>query len=141
MDAAQLRDLLGKMGLSQGSAAAALDLTERTFRRYVAGDTPIPRSVQMALLYLQSCMGSPVTAAAPSPTLPSQSESIATAGLVSRQAAAHSPPIPSSTSVGDAAPARSISDGTVPSLLGPVRTRKRDATEVLQRMADAKTRS
>lgn len=52
MTAAQLQRLLDKAGLSQRGAAKALDINERTMRRYVAGDQPVPRVVEYAVLWL-----------------------------------------------------------------------------------------
>jgi hypothetical protein len=47
----QLQRLLDRAGISQRGAAKALDLNERTMRRYVAGE-PIPRVVELAAKYL-----------------------------------------------------------------------------------------
>lgn len=52
MTAAQLQKLLDQAGLSQRGAAKALEINERTMRRYVAGDQPIPRVVEYALRWL-----------------------------------------------------------------------------------------
>lgn len=49
MTAAQLQKLLDRAGLSQRGAAKALGINERTMRKYVAGDAPIPRTVEIAL--------------------------------------------------------------------------------------------
>lgn len=48
-DSTRLRNLLADAGLSQRGAARALDLDERTMRRYCAGDTPVPKVVWLAL--------------------------------------------------------------------------------------------
>ena len=48
----QLRDLLTRAGLSQRGAARELGIDERTMRRYVAGDLPVPRVVELALTAL-----------------------------------------------------------------------------------------
>lgn len=48
----QLRKLLNSAGLSQSEAARQIDITDRNMRRYIAGDLPIPRTVEFALLYV-----------------------------------------------------------------------------------------
>jgi hypothetical protein len=50
----QLKRLLKVNGLSQRGAAKGLDLNERTMRRYVAGNQPIPLIVEYALRFLIS---------------------------------------------------------------------------------------
>ena len=54
MTPAGLRALLDRAGLSQRRAAQQLGIHERTMRRYIAGDLPIPRVVQLALEQLAS---------------------------------------------------------------------------------------
>lgn len=54
MTALQLQRLLDRAGLSQRGAAKALEINERTMRKYCAGDAPIPKTVVLALLYLAS---------------------------------------------------------------------------------------
>jgi plasmid maintenance system antidote protein VapI len=54
MTALQLQRLLDRAGLSQRGAAKALELNERTMRRYCAGDSAVPKTVELALLYLAS---------------------------------------------------------------------------------------
>jgi hypothetical protein len=49
---AKLQKLLDAAGLSQRAAARALDINERTMRRYVAGDQVIPRVVEYALRWV-----------------------------------------------------------------------------------------
>jgi len=49
MTANQLRKLLDSNGLSQRGAARKLEIDERTMRRYVAGDQPVPQVVVFAL--------------------------------------------------------------------------------------------
>ena len=49
---AALVKLLARAKVSQRSAAAILQINERTMRRYIAGDQPTPRVVQFALLFL-----------------------------------------------------------------------------------------
>ena len=48
----QLQRLLDRAGLSQRGAAKALDINERTMRKYIAGDSKIPKTVELALMYL-----------------------------------------------------------------------------------------
>lgn len=52
MTAGQLQKLLDRAGISQRGAAKALDINERTMRKYVAGDAEIPRTVELAAKYL-----------------------------------------------------------------------------------------
>jgi plasmid maintenance system antidote protein VapI len=52
MTAGQLQKLLDRAGISQRGAAKALDINERTMRKYVAGDAAIPRTVELAAKYL-----------------------------------------------------------------------------------------
>lgn len=52
----QLRRLLDRAGLSQRGAAKALDINERTMRKYAAGGSPIPKTVELALLYLATLL-------------------------------------------------------------------------------------
>lgn len=61
---AAFRAALSAAGLSQRAAAAALDINERTVRRYAAGDLPTPRVVTLALERLRDIRrgrGSPAT--------------------------------------------------------------------------------
>ena len=51
---AQLQRLLARAGLSQRGAAKALEINERTMRKYIAGESRIPKTVELALLYLAS---------------------------------------------------------------------------------------
>lgn len=48
-DADRLRALLKSAGLSQRGAAKALEIDERTMRRYVGGDAKIPEVVWLAV--------------------------------------------------------------------------------------------
>jgi len=48
----QLAQLLAAAGLSQRGAARELAINERTMRRYVSGEQPVPRVVALALAYL-----------------------------------------------------------------------------------------
>ena len=48
MTAANFRAALARAGLTQRGAARALEINERTVRRYAAG-TPVPRVVWLAL--------------------------------------------------------------------------------------------
>jgi plasmid maintenance system antidote protein VapI len=52
LTALQLQRLLDRAGLSQRGAAKALDINERTMRKYVSGDAAIPRTVELACKYL-----------------------------------------------------------------------------------------
>jgi len=52
MTALQLKRALQKAGLSQRGAAKALGINERTMRRYISGEQPIPRVVEYALNWL-----------------------------------------------------------------------------------------
>ena len=54
LTANQLQRLLDRAGLSQRGAAKALEINERTMRKYVAGDAKIPKTVELAMLYLCS---------------------------------------------------------------------------------------
>ena len=47
----QFRKLLEKANLTQTEAARLIDVTDRTMRRYVSGETPVPRVVIYALLH------------------------------------------------------------------------------------------
>jgi hypothetical protein len=49
MTPAQLRRLLADAGLSQCGAARELDIADRTMRRYIAGELPVPKVVTLAL--------------------------------------------------------------------------------------------
>lgn len=49
MTGGQLQKLLDRAGLSQRGAARALDINERTMRKYVAGDQAIPKVVELAV--------------------------------------------------------------------------------------------
>lgn len=57
LTALQLQRLLDRAGLSQRAASKALDINERTMRRYVAGDAVIPKTTELALFYLASRAG------------------------------------------------------------------------------------
>jgi plasmid maintenance system antidote protein VapI len=50
---ANVERLLEKAELSQRGAARALEINERTMRRYCSGDSPAPRVVLLALAYLR----------------------------------------------------------------------------------------
>lgn len=54
MTALQLKRALKDAGLSQRGAARLLEINERTMRRYIAGDQPIPRAIEYALNWLLS---------------------------------------------------------------------------------------
>lgn len=48
----QLRQKLEREGLSQSEAARLIGIDPRSMRRYLKGDTPIPRVVEYALEYV-----------------------------------------------------------------------------------------
>jgi plasmid maintenance system antidote protein VapI len=50
--AAQLQKALDRVGLSQRGAAKALEINERSMRRYCSGEQPVPKTVELAVLYL-----------------------------------------------------------------------------------------
>lgn len=52
MTGKELRKLLEHGGLNQSEAARAIEIGDRTMRRYIAGDLDIPRTVEYALLYV-----------------------------------------------------------------------------------------
>lgn len=52
MTANQLQKFLDNHGLSQRGAARLIGISERSMRRYVAGDLPVPQVVEYALRYL-----------------------------------------------------------------------------------------
>jgi hypothetical protein len=57
MTAKQLQRLLDNAELSQRGTARELEINERTMRRYVSGDQPIPRVVEFAVLHLIDMKG------------------------------------------------------------------------------------
>lgn len=52
MTAGQLQKLLDSAGLSQRGAAKAIEINERTMRKYVAGESAVPRTVEYALRWV-----------------------------------------------------------------------------------------
>lgn len=52
MTAAQLKKALAKAALSQRGAAKLLEINERTMRRYIAGELPVPRVVEYAVYWI-----------------------------------------------------------------------------------------
>jgi predicted transcriptional regulator len=50
----QLRKKLEREGLSQRKAAHLIGINDRSMRRYIAGDTPIPLVVEYALEYVMA---------------------------------------------------------------------------------------
>jgi predicted transcriptional regulator len=48
----ELKRSLARAGLSQAKAARLIGLTVRSMSRYIAGDVPIPRTVEYALRYV-----------------------------------------------------------------------------------------
>ncbi|HLY04297.1 MAG TPA: helix-turn-helix transcriptional regulator [Rhizomicrobium sp.] len=49
MTPSRYRKILEQFGWSQGEAAEKLGVTDRHCRRWIAGDTPIPRAVEIVL--------------------------------------------------------------------------------------------
>ena len=49
MTAAQLQRLLDKMGETQVGMAKRLGISDRNMRRYVSGELPVPRVVELAV--------------------------------------------------------------------------------------------
>jgi plasmid maintenance system antidote protein VapI len=43
---------MDKAGLSNAAAAKALGINERTIRKYIYGENPVPKTVELALLYV-----------------------------------------------------------------------------------------
>lgn len=54
MTAAQLQRLLDKMGETQVGMARRVGISERNMRRYVSGELPVPRVVELAIRCLCS---------------------------------------------------------------------------------------
>jgi hypothetical protein len=52
MTPTQLQKLLDSAGLSQRGAAKAIEVNERTMRKYVAGESAIPRTVEYAIRWV-----------------------------------------------------------------------------------------
>jgi hypothetical protein len=52
MTGGQLQKLLDLAGLSQRGAAKEIGINERTMRKYVAGESEIPRTVEFALRWV-----------------------------------------------------------------------------------------
>jgi hypothetical protein len=52
----ELRQRLTTAGLSQRAAARALDINERTMRRYASGALPVPKTVELALQVISGAM-------------------------------------------------------------------------------------
>lgn len=52
MTSTELRELIESSGLSQREIARMLVIDERTLRRYLAGDLPIPKVVELAVTCL-----------------------------------------------------------------------------------------
>jgi len=49
---AQFKRLLDNAAVTQRAAAQALEIHERTVRKFVAGDSVVPRTVELAAKYL-----------------------------------------------------------------------------------------
>lgn len=52
MTAAQLQKLLDRAELSQRGAAKAIEIDERTMRKYISGELPIPKKIEYAVQWL-----------------------------------------------------------------------------------------
>lgn len=52
MTGAQLQKLLDSAGMSQRGAAKEIEINERTMRKYVSGESPIPKTVEYAVLWI-----------------------------------------------------------------------------------------
>jgi hypothetical protein len=52
LTALQLKRVLANAALSQRGAAKLLEINERTMRRYISGEQPIPRVVEYALMWI-----------------------------------------------------------------------------------------
>lgn len=52
MTPTQLKRLLASAELSQRAAAKEIGVNERTMRKYISGEATIPRTVELALLYV-----------------------------------------------------------------------------------------
>lgn len=52
MKTAAFLPLLRRARLTQAQAARVLEISDRTMRRYIAGTSPVPRSVELALRFL-----------------------------------------------------------------------------------------
>jgi plasmid maintenance system antidote protein VapI len=52
MTGGQLQKLLDSAGLSQRGAAKAIEINERTMRKYIAGEAAIPKTVEYALRWV-----------------------------------------------------------------------------------------
>lgn len=52
MTGGQLQKLLDSAGLSQRGAAKAIEINERTMRKYIAGDAEIPKTVEYAIRWV-----------------------------------------------------------------------------------------
>lgn len=55
MTALQLQRLLDRAGLSQRGAAKAIGINERTMRKYIAGESETPLTVEYALRWVIHC--------------------------------------------------------------------------------------
>ncbi len=49
MTSRQLRAALNRLGISQSEAARQLNVNNRTVRKWVAGDLPVPRTVELIM--------------------------------------------------------------------------------------------
>jgi hypothetical protein len=60
LTATQLKRVLARAALSQRGAAKLLEINERTMRRYISGEQPIPRIVEYALMWISYRTGAPM---------------------------------------------------------------------------------
>ena len=56
----QLQKFLARHDLTQSGAAAAVGITDRSMRRYISGDQPVPRAVEFALFWIVHSKGDDV---------------------------------------------------------------------------------
>lgn len=57
MTSKQLKDLLERVGQTQVGMARILGISDRTMRRYIAGELPVPRVVEIAVRCLADHSG------------------------------------------------------------------------------------
>jgi DNA-binding XRE family transcriptional regulator len=54
MTTLQLQKLLDRAGMSQRGMAKTIEINERTMRKYIAGESKIPKTVEFAILWVCS---------------------------------------------------------------------------------------
>ena len=52
MNSNELDEALAKLGMTQDGAAHYFDIGERTMRRYIAGEMPVPTAIALAITAL-----------------------------------------------------------------------------------------